>query len=175
MISRGVFQMRSEWYWSVGVLTRQREVQSDVAAITGIYENAESFWEHRVKNAHKRADTCLHWDICHHLSIEHDSALIWDAACCNHFLRSILLWILYPWYQEEAQELLERAVQKEVIRVVLCSSISDLEKVQAMLSENLMLTKDVLGMSGCITSVGPTLSLKKVPCKLCVWSLSNKS
>ena len=50
--------------------------------------------------------------------------------------------------EEEAQELLERAVQKEVIRVVLCSSISDLEKVQAMLSENLMLTKDVaLGFS----------------------------
>lgn len=41
-----------------GVLARQREVQNDVAAITGIYENAESFWEHRVKNAHKRADTC---------------------------------------------------------------------------------------------------------------------
>lgn len=33
-------------------------MQNDVAAITGIYENAESFWEHRVKNAHKRADTC---------------------------------------------------------------------------------------------------------------------
>ena len=44
--------------------------------------------------------------------------------------------------EEEAQELLERAVQKEVIRVVLCSSISDLEKVQAMLSESLMLTKE---------------------------------
>ena len=29
-------------------------MQNDVAAITGIYENAESFWEHRVKNAHKR-------------------------------------------------------------------------------------------------------------------------
>lgn len=83
--------------WSVEKM-RQREVQNDVAAITGIYENAESFWEHRVKNAHKRA--------------------------------------------EEAQELLERAVQKEVIRVVLCLSISDLEKVQAMLSESLMLTKD---------------------------------
>ena len=44
--------------------------------------------------------------------------------------------------EEEAQELLERAVQKEVIRVVLCSSIGDLEKVQAMLSESLMLTKE---------------------------------
>lgn len=44
--------------------------------------------------------------------------------------------------QEEAQQLLERAVQKEVIRVVLCSSIQDLEKVRDMLSDNLMLTKD---------------------------------
>jgi len=83
--------------WSVEK-ARQRAVQYDVAAIAGIYENAESFWEYRVKNAHKRA--------------------------------------------EEAQQLLERAVQKEVIRVVLCSSIQDLEKVRDMLSDNLMLTKD---------------------------------
>ena len=47
-----------------------------------------------------------------------------------------------PMAQEEAQQLLERAVQKEVIRVVQCSSIQDLEKVRDMLSDNLMLTKD---------------------------------
>ena len=34
-------------------------MQYDVAAIAGIYENAESFWEYRVKNAHKRADTWM--------------------------------------------------------------------------------------------------------------------
>ena len=44
---------------------------------------------------------------------------------------------------EEAKRLLEQAVQKEVIQVVLCSSIQDLEKVKEMLSdEKLMLKQD---------------------------------
>ncbi|CAK9026452.1 Uncharacterized protein SCF082_LOCUS17516 [Durusdinium trenchii] len=43
---------------------------------------------------------------------------------------------------EEAKKLLEQAVRQEVIRVVLCSSIEDLEKVKGMLTDDLMLKQD---------------------------------
>ena len=69
-----------------GVLARQREVQNDVAAITGIYENAESFWEHRVKNAHKRADTC---PIC--IAVPQDPSVLRTAYAKCVFRSSMLL------------------------------------------------------------------------------------
>lgn len=115
-------------------------MQYDVAAIAGIYENAESFWEYRVKNAHKRADTWM-------VSTWPEVGLLRERSFWQHFVSwnqtyQTLDLTSIPMAQEEAQQLLERAVQKEVIRVVQCSSIQDLEKVRDMLSDNLMLTKD---------------------------------